>query len=71
MKLEMKEGLIEKTKVWGKKAFDIQSRILIRNSSWVFSENLTRTLLNFIRAIVIARVLDTNFFACLSEQGAR
>lgn len=62
MKLEMKEGLIKKTKAWGKKAFDIQSRILIRNSSWVFSENLTRTSLNFIRAIVIARVLGAELY---------
>lgn len=44
------------------KYFDKQSRILLKNSSWVFLENFIRTILNFTRAIIIARVLGAELY---------
>lgn len=40
-----------------KKRFDKESRVLFRNSSWVFVSNATGTFLAFLRSVVIARGL--------------
>ena len=54
--------VVQKIKAAGRKLFDKQSRILIKNSSWVFLENFIRTVLNFTRAIIIARVLGAELY---------
>lgn len=40
-----------------KARFDTESKTLFRNSSWVFSSNLVGSLLGFIRAVLVARLL--------------
>lgn len=54
--------IVQKLKSLGRRFLDKQSRILIKNSSWVFLENLIRTVLNFTRAIIIARILGAELY---------
>jgi len=44
------------------KSLDKQSRILIKNSSWIFFENFFRTILVFVRSIVVARGLGVKLY---------
>ncbi|HEX5003128.1 MAG TPA: oligosaccharide flippase family protein [Bacteroidia bacterium] len=45
-----------------KKRLDTQSKVLLKNSSWVFFSNLFSTGLAFLRGIVIARGLGAELF---------
>jgi O-antigen/teichoic acid export membrane protein len=45
-----------------KKRLDIQSKTLIKNSSWVFFSTIVGIFLTFLRAIVIARGLGAELF---------
>jgi PST family polysaccharide transporter len=45
-----------------KKRLDLQSKVLFKNSSWVFFSNLFSTGLAFLRGIVIARALGAELF---------
>lgn len=54
--------LIEFLRRWLRVKLDFQSRVLLRNSSWVFGENLVRTMLNFLRAIMVARILGAELY---------
>lgn len=45
-----------------KKKLDVESKILFKNSSWVFFSNLIGTAITFVRGIIIARELGAELF---------
>lgn len=45
-----------------KSLFDIQTKVLFKNSSWVLGGNLTRSALVFLRGIIIARGLGVELY---------
>lgn len=42
--------------------FDHQSKILFKNTSWIFGSNTLKSLLTFLRSIIIARGLGIEFY---------
>jgi len=44
------------------KKFDDQTKILLRNTSWILGSNVIKTVLVFIKSIVIARGLGVEFY---------
>lgn len=54
--------LVGRTKDYLTKRFDKQSRFFFRNSKWLLSSNLTRSVIAFTRSIVIARGLGIELF---------
>lgn len=49
--------LIQKIRNKFKKTFDTESKVLFRNSSWVFAGNAISTGLAFLKTVLIARIL--------------
>jgi O-antigen/teichoic acid export membrane protein len=44
------------------KKFDKESKVLLKNTSWLLGSNIIRTILVFLKSIVIARGLGVEFY---------
>src|SRR6478736_206354 len=49
-----------------KDKLDKESKVLFRNSSWIFGSNMIATALGFVRNIIIARCLGVELFGIFS-----
>lgn len=59
-------SILEKTWKKFREAFDTESKVLFRNSSWVFAGNTVSTGLAFLKTILIARTLGVDLLGIYS-----
>lgn len=55
-------SVIGKAKLYLSNFFDVESRVLLENSSWLFVANAVFVLCNFIQAVILGRSLGVELF---------